>query len=368
MSELKLQLIDCIFDNINMNKYKFSTINTLDDIKLFIDDLDTFSFNIRGYNCFLCFFRIGHNNHTFLIQRDNNKFAYDKNKIDINKVKLEFKKLQINNNSIFNGTILTGISTKKDNVCDFVISDVYLFEGNDISNISISDKLKNIQVYLNKYYKCNPKNNINLFVDNLYNICDLPNIIKNILPKKIEKHNIRGLIFHQKYSGYRKLFMFNDDDIKYIYNTDYDIINIINNFDENNNLNNKKINYDITKNDNDITYKIHNKYINKNIYTNMEIKKTNKTDIYKLYLTEKHIVNKKKIYKKVYMGYSLVQTLNMSMYLRKLFNDNNNDTKIFVKCKFDNNKQKWCPIKKIDKDIKLPSDIKEVKKYMDIEF
>jgi hypothetical protein len=171
---------------------------------------------------------------------------------------------------------------------------------------------------------------------------------------------IKGIAFYPEISGTRLIFMFNNE-IKTNQNIDNKSIdkkerenqndNIMRNLDERDGLKNKKIKV---------------RYVCKSsnpVFATFQLKKTADIDVYKLYLVESSKQNEKNVWKSKRMGIALIPTKECSILCKNIFNKNNN--KVFMKCKFISEKNKWQPI---EEDLKstMPTNIDEIEAQLNI--
>ena len=87
-------------------------------------------------------------------------------------------------------------------------------------------------------------------------------------------------------------------------------------------------------------------------YLNFKIIKTNKPEIYDLYLQSNDSIIK--------IDYAFIPNIKTSQYLKSLFEGNNKD--ITVTCEYNNTFKKWKPFKKTDNRINHINDLKIINK------
>jgi hypothetical protein len=141
----KQRLLDFIYSSVDLSKYRYEMIETNTDLPKIFNKNFYLTPNFVGNNCLLVFTKLRDKYYSFLIDRKT--LSYSKNRVDISKVDLKYVNVDIDS-KIFSGTIFDGVSVKVNNVEQFIISDTYLFQGNDYTNVSLDIKLYEIQSYL----------------------------------------------------------------------------------------------------------------------------------------------------------------------------------------------------------------------------
>ena len=102
-------------------------------------------------------------------------------------------------------------------------------------------------------------------------------------------------------------------------------------------------------------------YINtsgKEIFATLEVKPTSNVDVYKINSVERTNIDGKKILKRIQMGIAYISGINQSHKLKQIF-QNNGGKQILMKCKFNDDKNKWEPLE-IDSVAKHPTFINDI--------
>jgi len=249
--------------------------------------------------------------------------------------------------SLFKNTLLDGEMVKcKDNSWTFLINDIICFEGQQLYNKSLPDRLNIIYNLLSKQYT--PDNTIdvcNFKVKTYFNmykesISDIVNVSQKL------NYTCRGIYIWPYDLKYKpKLYNFDESNIISVIRntkdkTEFQSI-VVQACDENISNITQSINkvvYEPVELKADNIEKIDRCKIQ--LYENEKILylvKTNEPDIYNIYETC-DILNIHSI------GIALVQTLSISKILRNAFKDKNVTTHIKFKCIYDNKFEKWKPL------------------------
>lgn len=301
---LKKHIIKFLYSSINFYEYKYKKLQIMDDLTSNIKSDDYYICqNINGIRSLLIFIKI------------DNKYiccSIDKKFIPFNETNVDFNMLIIHlydnikvNDTFYNGTVFEVTSINA--LSTHIIMDVYMLEGKTFINHNFKEKL----ILTNKKLK----NNSNLIVNNVYDLYEIENIINLYIEKSKYSKFVNGLIFYRKYKNYNLLY-------KFIFF-----------FSCNNNNNNQIIENKPIKDE--IKYTV-----DTNNILCFRVKQTERPDVYNLYL----IYNKTNTditYKKIDIAY--IPTLELSIYLRKLFTDNETNI-LYLQCKYNNNKNKWSPL------------------------
>jgi len=353
LSEKKM-MIDYIYSNINISKFKYKLLENYSDLSSFQDSSKFYvSANFSGSNCLLVFCTLKNKNYSFLVDRKTLSFNADQIKYEsVNIMPLNIKI----HNSAFSGTIIDGIFIKHDKKKEkhYVITDLYLFRGVSTEKDKINLKLLNIDSYLKKNLLEQKNKFINLLINPLFELSNIDKLLNDIL--ETHDFHVRGLSFYPEISGTKLIYVFNEDkdkkllsQNKEIKDSPKEIIAPTKNINNIQILDNKK-----TKN----KYIIKEKYAKDDIYFVLELKKTEISDVYKLFAVEEIEKEDKKILKTKKMGIAYIPTKECSLKIKEVFTKNVN-TRALFKCQFDSVKSKWLPIEEV-KNIKVPNSIKEI--------
>ncbi len=357
INEKKL-IIDYIYSNVNISKFKYKLLENYNDLSSFQDSNKFYaSANFSGSNCLLVFCKIKGKNYSFLVDRKTLSFNAEQIKYEsVNITPINIKL----DNSIYQGTIIDGIFIKHDKKREkfFVITDMYMFRGVSTEKDKINMKLSNIETYLD--YNMKSCQNLILTINKLYEIDSIDKLVNEDI-KKTHDFHVRGLSFYPEISGTKLIYVFNDDkDKKFL----------------NKNSSDKEPQKEIilapTKSTSQLseTKKMKIKYIVKenckkeDINFVLELRKTEIADVYKLFVVEEVMKEEKTIYKTKKMGIAYIPTKECSQLCKDVFNKTVNNRALF-KCKFDSNKNKWIPLEEA-RNVKVPNKINEIEQKLEL--
>jgi hypothetical protein len=355
---IKQQLINYIYSTVELANFNYKLLEYESDLNLLTKDKFFVSANYSGSNCLLVFIKVKEKYLSYLIDRKT--LSYNKNAVNNpDNVKI----IQVNvklDESIYKGTILNGIFIQTPRNRTFVITDAYYFRGQNTTNDKIQYKIMNIVAYLKANLKENPKG-LQITVNKLYDMQQTETLINETIPQQ-KNLMIKGIAFYPEISGTRLIFMFNNA-IKTNQNIDGKSIdkkerekqneNIMRNLDERDGMKNKKVK---------------TRYVCKTlepVIATFELKKTDDDiiDVYRLYSVKLEKQGERSVWKSKNMGMALIPTKECSLLCRNIFAKN--DNKVFMKCKFISEKNKWQPIEE-DTEAKIPSNIEDIENKFDI--
>lgn len=354
---IKQQLIDYIYSTIELSNFRYKIIEYEHDLPLLLKNKYSVSANFSGSNCLLVFIKIKEKYYSYLIDRKT--LSYNKYQVNPKNVKTISVEIKLDN-SIYKGSIFDGILIQSDRTKTFVITDIYQFRGKMMLNEKIQYKIINLVSYLNANLKNDQSNNLKLTVNKIYDVDQIDKLVNDDIPNT-KNINVRGIVFYPDISGTKLIFLFNNNK-------------------KSNNKNEEKINTESYENKLKIKTKYNNQNnnqnnikhtlrfipkIDENIYAIFEVKKTRDSDVYKLYLMEKIVNNKKTILRSKKIGIGLIPTTECSKLCRDIFSNKTIKQRILMKCKFINDKNKWQPIE-LDKNAKYPTLITDIEKTMTI--
>lgn len=237
--------------------------------------------------------------------------------------------------SLFKNTLIDGEMVKcKDDSWTFLINDIICYEGKQLFNKTLPERLELVYYILANQYTPDPTIDVCNFKVKTYFNMYKESISEMIEISKKLNYTCRGIYFWP-------------NDLKYkpkLYNFDQSsIINVVRKTKDKTEFQTFGGGTLINNENSPIASCVQSKPICKTDLKLDEnekmlfLTKTNEPDIYKVYETE-DILNTQSI------GIALVQTLNISKMLRNAFKDKNVTTYIPFKCIFDNKFDKWKPI------------------------
>lgn len=363
-------ILKYLYSKIDISELTYKIISYENELSEISDEFKYIQLGYVGSNNFLLFIKI--ENKFYSVMIDKRSLNYNFNKLDINRVKI----IKINkrfSKNIYDGTIFDGVYliNKFNNEKKFIINDVYYLTGNNMMN----NKMKHKFIYLDSYLNINPCvndsnfSNISFTINKCYEFNEIDEVYNDINVNK-DKHFIKGLHFIKDISGNKIIYFLN------------------NNRNKNNYKNNK-----YKKNNNNKNYnKYHGKviemkdpYTDKNLYklkepvqvedtkkikkiksnckvnATFEMKKTETSDVYELYLLKVNKNTKTVKLKKISIAY--IPTADHSNFCRTIFKENNNENKILVNCSYNYEKEKWTP-NSIAEDKKRPDYLHKVNKLI----
>jgi hypothetical protein len=398
---IKQQCVNYIYSTIDISRFKYELLEFQTKLPQLLEKKYFVSANFSGSNCLLIFTKIMDRYYQFLIDRKT--LSYNSEKVNLSQVKMTAINIKLDPDIYRDrGTIFDGIYIVNKNTKTFIITDAYVFKGQDMINTPIDTKLLKVMTYFSSNYKPNDKgNDLSIMINKLYPVEDIEKLIYTTIPK-IKDFIIKGVCFYPERSETRLIHMFNNQAKKENDKMDNDHgTKIISNrphrhgenggmdrqqdryknFREKNLLNTEQVvdarrkkspqefatsHSDEIKNNTTGTQESKIiistvKKVEKKIYVPksgtqdtsyvFEMKKTETVDVYYLFASE--IVTKqingenKKVYMRVKVGLALVPDTNKSVWCQELFDDNNIGP-VFVNCKFHEDKQKWEPIQKVE--------------------
>ena len=208
VDQLKQQLINHIYNSVDLSRFKYELLEVESQLSQLIERKYFVSANFYGSNCLLVFTKIKDKYHSFLVDRST--LSYNPQKVNINNVKTTNVKIKLDL-EIYTGSIFDGILVTNKNEKTFIITDIYTFKGHDYSKSQLDSKLLTIITYLKSNYNQNDKDNdLILTVNRLFSIDETEKLVENYIPK-IKGFNARGLCFYPEGSGTKLIFLFGNE-------------------------------------------------------------------------------------------------------------------------------------------------------------
>lgn len=365
--QIREQLINYIYKNLEIAKYKYKLIEYDSDLVYFNGNTFYVSPNYNGINSLLVFTKLMGKYYSFIV--DRRSLSYNPSQLDYSTIKIIPIEVRLDE-SIYNGTVIDGVLlyNHQQGIKNFVINDIYIFQGKPMMDDKIVNKMINIQEYLKAFYTQNfHLNNINFIVNTLYKSHEIKQLVDNYIPKSKHKNSIKGLTFFPEYSGTKLIYLYNNCTkdktsesesnpgmVKKIVKKVTDDVNH-RNVETKNNL---KVKGDYESDDSDTVYSKENPLI-----VTFRMKRTDTVDVYELTLSKKFKKDNKKYMKFKKFGIAYVPTKESSVLCQSLFADVKETDPVIVECKYLADKEKWVPLKLSDK--KIPEDIDRIKAKVD---
>lgn len=390
--------INMIYDSIDISRHNYSVIKDTDEgresnntlipgLSPIISDKYYFSPNYAGKNCFLIFTKVFGRYFASIIDRKN--LAYSIGNVDLEKVRVRYVNVQADID-LYEGTIFDGVYYDFNNTRAFTITDVFLYKGIDYTNTDLKVKLSEMRSYFNRMgtYTNNIKNkmrsniDIDIIVNKVHEIegDTFRNIIEQIPNKDQSGAAMRGICFYKAKSGTRLIFNFKSYKSDFMNNnTSHIKTNSDNNINTNNSNNNRSVDttsklelngnvVDINNLTSSAQPRLLKRYYmvrddvdpNEKITATLKMDMTSQSDVYSMYTYEK--IGKKKI-KYIKMDIAYISDKEKSEWVRECFTDNvmtkNGVQYLFMKCKWNNDANKWEPYK-VNTKVRLPTSYSKI--------
>ncbi|AYV84907.1 MAG: hypothetical protein Hyperionvirus53_2 [Hyperionvirus sp.] len=259
-------------------------------------------------------------------------------------------------NSIYDGTIFDGTlihpQGNQNKLRTFVITDLFMFRGKNMTNDKIQYKIMNLVAYLKANMKEDKMNTLDLMVNKLFEPEQIDSLVKEHIPS-MKNFNIKGVAFYPEISGTKLIFMLDNSQ-----RDGKPMLRQKSPFQKEEQMTKYVPAQPVDKKS--VRYVA--KYDDEPVFATFEFKKTKDTDVYKIYLVETVVRDKKSILVSKKMGIAFVPTTDCSSMCREAFSQNPN-SRILMKCRFINDKSKWQPISH-DKTAKFPSNFSTIEEKL----
>ena len=355
---VKETILDYLYNKIEISDHKYVIIKNISDIYEIKNNKYYVSANSCGINSLIIFMKKDNNFYSYLV--DRRSISY--NKQSLNKAKVRFVEIKLAVDiKLYDGTIFDGILIDNDKVVtgdssnhsekfSFMVTDAFTFAGKSLITMDYKKKMYVINESLKEFIDkktSETKNNIKLFVSKPFEINQMNQLFKEYISQNVSKYNIKGISFYPVNSGVKLIYIFDKQDEKIKNEIQNNVINLDNtntdlkqledvkNFNLNEDyFNRKKIIY---------KYELTNIENSDNIFANLEMKKTQIPDVYKLFgifYNSKEFIKKK-------IGIAYIPSFKLSLQIKTLFM--NRDI-IIMSCKLNIHKNKWVPVEEADVD------------------
>lgn len=325
--EVKKQVINYIYQSVNLSKYKYKILEFESDLPLLKETKYFVSANYNGIHSLLVFIKLQNKFYSFIIDRKTMFYKVDQ--IDFNKVKFITANIRLDD-TIYNGTIFDGVLLYNNNHRQnnyqnkiFIINDAYYFRGANLINEKINFKMINLSSYIDTYYKAdNYMNNISVMINKVYEMSETKKLINVYTTNSKFSTNIKGIAFYPEISGTKLIYLYNNNtviteegDTKSAAPEMSPIVKTVK----------PTINTD-------------------NLEFVFKMKNTDIVDVYNLYLAEYFTQNNKSYVKCKKFCIAYIPTNECSEFCKNLFK---NDEDVYVECKYIPDKDKWIPLKQV---------------------
>lgn len=359
IDQTKQQLINFIY-KVNLSQFKYDTVTVESDLPQLISKTYHVSANFSGSNCLLVFAKIKEKFHIFLVDRKT--LSFNPQKVNPQNVKITTINLKIKDMDIYKGTILDGTFVQNKNDKIFIITDVYMFKGQDYSKSQLDSKLFMVRTFLDFNYEVSDKNNtLEVTVNKIYPLEETEHVINNVIPK-IKHFLIKGICFYPEISGTKLLFKFGNENVTpvEIQPTTFQPVNNTGNiYDNQNYATNKKRNFVKDENSDSggstkffVPKAPEIKKITKTLYIPkkgedesnyvFEMQGTDKADVYKLMILDTVIKDGKKLLKRVQACLAFIPNMTRSKWCKDVISKTEGN--VLVNCTYHPDKHKWEPV------------------------
>lgn len=347
-SQTKENLIDYIYNNIDLSHFRYKLIEVESDL-LNVKNKYVASPNYNGTNSLLVFIKLVGKYYSFLLDRKT--LSYNRNQVDINNVHLTHVRIRLDQ-QIYDGTIMDGIvlHNQVDGKSVFIINDIYLFRGQNLIQTKMIYKEMNINAYLNsQMVEDSNMNNIKLVSNKLYKLSQIKNLVENEIDKLEFSDEVKGVSFYPELSGTKYIYLYNN--VSYVKDNDKQ--------QEKSEKHDKHEKYE--KHNKNGKHEKDEKQLNSHQVLQQhyacqdkdehniedgregifEMRVTDVSDVYKLHLLLKLNTGNNRTIKSKKIGIAYIPTNACSQMCNDILKDKN---KVLVKCKYNKEKNKWVPI------------------------
>jgi hypothetical protein len=345
----KSHVIDFLYNKIEVNEHKYTIIKNIGDIYDLKNKKFYISSNSCGINSFIVFIKKDDNYYSYMV--DRRSISYNRQSLKKETVRLTEIKLGVDL-KIYDGTILDGvlidsdssiISSKSDNSkhkMQFMVTDVFMLAGKSLLNTDYKKKMFLVSNMFEQLMEPNNKiNNIDLFVSRPYELNQIQSLFKDYIKPNVKNYNIKGITYYPQYSGAKIIYVFDKQDEKY--KNELLSGDAVIDLDQKNNL--QLLDPSETDVKRIFKFELINPECVDDIILNLEMIKTNISDVYKLYgiFYQINSSNKQEQFIKKKIGIAYIPTYTLSLKCKSCFI---NKTSLIMSCKFNTNKNKWIPI------------------------
>lgn len=218
--ELKHKIIDYLYSKLDLSKYRYIMLNTIQKLKFLQDNEHYVSPNFRGYNYLLLM--ISYNDKQYCVAIDRKKLSYHKEQLDMKTIQI----IQISmktSDIIYRGSIFDGKLIHHEGKHIFLIQDCFYLMGQKMLEMEMNQKMTHLDTILKTHFKKELKYcaNFEFKLNKLHKYDELEELIKNLAKLPIQTN---GIIFYPKFSGITNIHIEKKNDKVDINTTNKEII------------------------------------------------------------------------------------------------------------------------------------------------
>jgi len=353
LSNIKSYLLDYLYNKIEVCEHKYTIVKNIGDIYDLKSKKYYLSANSCGINSILIFLKKDDIHLSYLI--DRRSISYNRQSLNKSSVRITEVKLAVDL-KLYEGTILDGIiidsdsniiaSTESNNKIQFMVTDVFVLGGKSLITTDYKKKMYLLSFLCEKLIaSVDKKNNIQVYISKPYELNEIKSLFNEYICSNIKNYNIKGITFYPQYSGNKLIYIFDKQDEK-------SKSELINGSAQINLINNKEEEtFDYSDKKRIFKFELIDPECIDDIVLNLEMKKTQISDVYKLFgIFANKQVGSDIVYIKKRIGCAYIPTYILSIKCKLYFL---NRDSVIMSCLFNTNKNKWVPIdeaetKKID--------------------
>lgn len=350
---IKTHLLDFLYNKIEVGEHKYTIIKNIGDVYDLKSKKHYISANSCGINSILIFMKKDGEHLSYMI--DRRSISYNRQSLNKSAVRITEIKLAVDL-KLYEGTILDGIiidsdsniiantkSEQNENTSlttklNFMVTDIFMLGGKSLNTMDYKKKMYLGSFMFEKLISNKDKsNNIILHISRPYELNEIKTLFNEHIALNLKTHNIKGLTFYPQYSGTKLIYIFDKQDDKYKSellegNAEINLIGENTGQDDNFEYSDKKRVF---------KFELVNPECIDDIVLNLEMKKTDIPDVYKLFgiFANKQVKPIQHIKKKI--GYAYIPTYILSIKCKLYFLNKNS---VIMSCLFNTNKNKWIPI------------------------
>ena len=349
-NNIKSYLLDYLYNKIEVGEHKYTVIKNIGDIYDLKSKKYYLSANSCGINSILIFLKKDGEHYSYLI--DRRSISYNRQSLNKSTVRITEIKLAVDI-KLYEGTIFDGINIDNESniisstnsnshKINFMITDIFVLGGKSLITMDYKKKMYMCSLMFEKLIENKDnKNNISINVSRPYELNEIKLLFNENISKNMKNHNIKGITYYPQYSGTKLIYIFDKQDEKYKLDLLEGNINI-NLIGETNEQENS---FEYSDKKRIFKFELVDPECIDDIVLNLEMKKTQIPDVYKLYGIFASKQDENNIFIKKKIGYAWIPTYILSIKCKLYFL---NKESIIMSCLFNTNKNKWIPIDEAD--------------------